>query len=74
MSAIKDDDEKLLAEWYAARGAGAPRVSADDEAVILRALRGRQDEIEHPQALAWCAECRANARGPHRAGAAGYLR
>lgn len=59
-------DEELLKEWRAARGRGASPISRADEQQILKALRSRQESIDQPQPLEFCAACHVKARGPHR--------
>jgi hypothetical protein len=59
-------DTELLSQWYADRGRKCPRLSLKDEAVIVRALRGRAEEMANPKPLTFCLTCGVMARGEHQ--------
>jgi len=59
-------DEKLLADWYEARGKRTPKLGPLAERDIVRALRARYLDLENLAPLEYCSTCQVKARGPHR--------
>lgn len=58
-------DEKLLADWYEARGK-LPRLAPFVEKTILQALRNWYIARQNLPPLEFCTTCQCKARGAHR--------